>query len=1372
MILALGFSTGCDQMFDTLGQVKVSVSLDNHQFPLNSQFTLTAMQQGTSNIVTKSLGTLENIDLLPLEPGVWDLVLVAKVNDVEKGRGTAQLTMKPGEMKPVIIDVQYKYDVSFDCNGGSSSTAGKDAVYDSCYGNLPIPTRTGYTFAGWFTQTSGGTKIEETTKYLETANQSLHAQWTANQYTISFDSCGGDSASDMTVNYDSLYGTLPTVSKTNYTFSGWYTGAQGAGNQILAANNVAVTSNTTLHAKWDSIITFDGDGATTTANPATITITDTSLADYLTTLPQGLPLKDGYTFAGWYTGKSGTGSEFTVNTEITGNVTVYAKWTSTVIFDGDGATTPASPSTMTIKNTSGYDYLTSLPVFPPKKDGYMYAGWFTAKYGEGNQFTVKTPVEGNVTVYAKWTSTVTFDGDSATTEANPKTITITDKAGADYLTSLPQVQPARDGYTFAGWYTAKNGGGDPFTTTTEVAGHTTVYAKWTSTVTFDGDGAQTAANPATLAITDTVNADKLTTLPGVIPVKTGYTFDGWFTSKNGGGDPFTIDTEVAGNITVYAKWTGNTYTLSFDSNGGGTVNSQNVTNGFQYGSLPIPTRVGYTLDGWYTGSGGTGDKVLSTDTVSVTSNPTLYAKWIGNDGITYKVEHYKQNLAEDDYVLYETITSTGTAGSSVTASTKTYEGYDVKTTELSANIAGDGSTVIKVYYDLKKFTVIVYENGGSDVDNLVNVKYGSKITAPNTIRAGFHIRYWATQNTPYASIDLATYEVKSNINLYALWQYNEDTPYKIEHYKQKDSLDGYELFETESLTGRTDSAVTATKQAYVGYMYKEGTLNSTIAADGNLVMKLYYDKAAFNVTFDSKEGTPVTGLSNVAANTTIQAPSTDPTRTGYTFGGWYKEDTCTNQWNFASDTVTEVKTLYAKWTGIDGIKYTVNHYLQGTDPTKYTLNSNDNLTGVAGSTVTITPNTYTQYLSQQSTVTGTIAGDGSTVIEIKYDRKKYWVTFNENGGTDVDNIAELTYGTKIPQPSITRDGYTLACWSTSSLTADAWSFGGRLITSDTTLNALWKSKVTFNNEDATTASDPTFIEIIDTSGADVITQLPTAPLRTGYTFGEWHIGSVAGFAFTTSTEITGNITVYPSWHADSTVTFNSNDGTAVSAITNVAYNAKISEPTAPTLANKVFGGWFKDQSTMQQQWDFAVDTVKTDITLYAKWRDFQVGDVGPAGGYVIYDKGQTTDGWRYIELAPASANIDAKRWVNDFAYNDIGSLNEGIGYGESNTSSLNGVFGSGADAAFYCSILSVSHNGIAYEDWYLPSVDELKWAYKVVSDASMNNRYWSSNKDTSNPSLKNAKGIDFREGSFESPNIKAYVSGYASGPLTRAIRYF
>ena len=143
------------------------------------------------------------------------------------------------------------YTVRFNPNGGSVSPTTKSVTYDSTYGTLPTPTRTGYDFTGW---TLNGTTIRLTTKVQTASNHTLIAQWTADKYTVTFDPNGqGGTVNPTTksVTFDTTYGTLPTPTRAGYIFIGWYTD-KSVGTQVLSTTTVKTAGNHSLYAHWQA----------------------------------------------------------------------------------------------------------------------------------------------------------------------------------------------------------------------------------------------------------------------------------------------------------------------------------------------------------------------------------------------------------------------------------------------------------------------------------------------------------------------------------------------------------------------------------------------------------------------------------------------------------------------------------------------------------------------------------------------------------------------------------------------------------------------------------------------------------------------------------------------------------------------------------------------------------------------------------------------------------------------------------------------------------------------------------------------------------------------------------------------------------------
>lgn len=252
----------------------------------------------------------------------------------------------------------------------------------------------------------------------------------------------------------------------------------------------------------------------------------------------------------------------------------------------------------------------------------------------GSNSSDSNPSDGSSSSAA--TYTVTFNKNGGTTEASPTTKTVTYPATT--VDALP-TEPTRTGYAFTGWTTAAVGG-TAFTADTPVTESITVYAQWTQLptnsyiVTFNRNGGTTDASPRTKAVI--APATTVGTLPAP-PAQTGYTFAGWNTAANGGGTAFTASTPVTANITVYAQWTANIYTVTFNKNGG-DIEASPTTKTVTYPATTIdalptpPTRAGYTFQRWTTTATGGN---WFTATTTVTASITVYAQWGKNYTFTF-----------------------------------------------------------------------------------------------------------------------------------------------------------------------------------------------------------------------------------------------------------------------------------------------------------------------------------------------------------------------------------------------------------------------------------------------------------------------------------------------------------------------------------------------------------------------------------------------------------------------------------------------------------------------------------------------------------------------------------------------------------------
>ena len=395
----------------------------------------------------------------------------------------------------------------------------------------------------------------------------LTVQWTAPTYTVTLHANGGTIADgkDVTGYTYGVSATLPTdVTRTGYTFKGWYDNENLTGSPVTAISNTE-TGNKEYWAKWEInqyTITFDTAGGSTVAS-----ITQ----DYGTAITAPAdPTREGYTFIGW--------DKAIPTTMPAENMTITAKWKVnqyTITFDSNGGSEIAPI-------TQDYGTVIAAPA-NPTREGYTFIGWDKA-------IPSTMPAE-NMIITAKWKVnqyTITFDSNGGS-EIAPIT--------QDYGTAITApANPTREGYTFIGW--------DKAIPATMPAENMTITAKWKVnqyTITFDSNGGSEIA-PITQDYGTVIAAP-------ANPTREGYTFIGW--------DKAIPSTMPAEKMIITAKWAVNQYTITFDTAGGSAVASITQDYGTAITAPADPTREGYTFIGW--------DKAIPTTMPA--ENMIITAKW-------------------------------------------------------------------------------------------------------------------------------------------------------------------------------------------------------------------------------------------------------------------------------------------------------------------------------------------------------------------------------------------------------------------------------------------------------------------------------------------------------------------------------------------------------------------------------------------------------------------------------------------------------------------------------------------------------------------------------------------------------------------------
>ena len=229
-----------------------------------------------------------------------------------------------------------------------------------------------------------------------------------------------------------------------------------------------------------------------------------------------------------------------------------------------------------------------------------------------------------MTIYAKWTINsykVTFDTNGGS-EVSGQTVEW------NKVAAKPETEPVKEGFTFGGWYADKDCNTE-YDFVTVVKADVTIYAKWTINsykVTFDTNGGSEVSG-------QTVEWNKLAAKPETEPVKEGFTFAGWYTDKECNTE-YNFEATVKADVTIYAKWTINSYKVTFNSLGGSNIASQKVVYNDMAKNPESPVRKNCGFGGWYTDKSFTEQYDFSKP---VTQNVKLYAKW-------YKASANKKNV--------------------------------------------------------------------------------------------------------------------------------------------------------------------------------------------------------------------------------------------------------------------------------------------------------------------------------------------------------------------------------------------------------------------------------------------------------------------------------------------------------------------------------------------------------------------------------------------------------------------------------------------------------------------------------------------------------------------------------------------------------
>ena len=681
------------------------------------------------------------------------------------------------------------YKVVFDANGGKGImpeqifTSGTQQPL-----NANVFKRTGYVFTEWNTSSDGTGAIYMSGSYYSlTTDIILYAQWEAEEekkeneptiiktYTVTFDANGGSGKmGSQTFTYDVEQAlTANTFTREGYTFAGWATTANGdvtyADEQKVSNLTAEDKATVTLYAVWN-----ENDKVL----PVIFSVASETAVDYgdsVTLSCDTEGVKISYTI-------DGVTAEYTDAIVITKDVTITAFATKDGMKKSDTTTASYTVKTYTMTYKSDYGTVPSKIVGLKKgdtlieaqlpeltTDGYTFAGWYNGE----SEVTTEYKIICDLELSAKWnvnTYTVKFDANGGSGETADMSFNY------DEEKALTKNVFTREDYTFAGW-AVKADGNATYADMAKVKNLTAedkatviLYAVWNE-------------NDKVLPVIFSVASetavdygDSVTLSCATDGAKISYTIGDETAEYT---DAITITKDVT--ITAFAtkdgmkdsdestaSYTVKTYTVTYKSDydtAPSDVVGLKKDDTLTAEQLPVLTTDGYIFAGWYNG-----ENEITTE-YKIIGDLNLTAKWNANTDTAYKVEHYQQNIADDEYILAETDTETGTTDTDTVATAKDYAGFTAKSVE-QAKIAADGSTVVKIYYDRNTISLTLNLDGGEGETEITG-KYGAIVTTPaNPTKTGYTFAEWNpslpaifTEDTAYTATWTAnTYTITYNLN--------------------------------------------------------------------------------------------------------------------------------------------------------------------------------------------------------------------------------------------------------------------------------------------------------------------------------------------------------------------------------------------------------------------------------------------------------------------------------------------------------------------------------------------------------------------------------------------------------------------------------
>ena len=544
--------------------------------------------------------------------------------------------------------------IYFDANGGTVSPGHKNVKYGEVYGELPVPTRTGYRFLYW--KSESGNLVNSTTIMNSSGTVKIYAQWEEMTYFVSYNSNSGtDYVSNMPSSQTKYYSKaltlkMTTPSRYGYTFSGWNSKADGTGTTYTNSSTYQTNKDLTIYAQWqpiESMVTFDSNGGSEVDEKLKV-----KYGQPYGNLPE--TQKEGKDFVGWFKTKSdNSDSPITEETtvDIIEDITLYAKWETAkyrISYNSNNTSVNNMPyDSVRLYDEDNYTISNNIPT----RTGFKFLYWNTIADGSGLTYMPGAEYNENahLTLYAIW------ERDKYLVEYFENSGYGAPESGYKYYEldlTLSEEVPIKTGYSMVEWNTQPDGSGVPYHPGEIYSDNLPLklYAIWEPNkynLILYSCGGKCAYKSIYVTYDEKYN------LPD--PERRGYQFDGWYDAESNGNlvqsDDIVSITEDTG---LYAYWTANEYIVTFNSGDGiNEVTTKKVIFEDVFGVMPEPVKDGCVFCGWFADPEFT-KPVYDNTVMNYDYDITLYACYItANCTVTFDPNGGMCNVVSQTYEFGE-----------------------------------------------------------------------------------------------------------------------------------------------------------------------------------------------------------------------------------------------------------------------------------------------------------------------------------------------------------------------------------------------------------------------------------------------------------------------------------------------------------------------------------------------------------------------------------------------------------------------------------------------------------------------------------------------------------------------------------------------